>query len=265
MKYETLLTEIINSVQIIKMNRPEKLNAWIPLMGQEMTEVIDQANENEDIVAIVLSGEGKGFCAGADIDGFFKKKSDGEEVENSNVMNNWVSLIRQSKPIVAAINGAAVGVGLTKILPMDFLIASEEAKLSMKFSKMGLVPELASSHFLATRVGFGNASEIMLSGRTLLAPEAKKLGLIDRVTKREELLSIAIEYAKSMGDNPQISLRHIKNLLTINGNETDLELIQKREQAALKECYETEEHKEAISSFIEKREPDFKAARSMKK
>ena len=74
MKYETLLTEIINSVQIIKMNRPEKLNAWIPLMGQEMTEVIDQANKNEDIVAIVLSGEGKGFCAGADIDGFFKKK-----------------------------------------------------------------------------------------------------------------------------------------------------------------------------------------------
>ena len=73
MKYETLLTDIINSVQIIKMNRPEKLNAWIPLMGQEMTEVIDQANENEDIVAIVLSGEGKGFCAGADIDGFFKK------------------------------------------------------------------------------------------------------------------------------------------------------------------------------------------------
>ena len=105
----------------------------------------------------------------------------------------------------------------------------------------------------------------MLSGRTVRAPEAKKLGLIDRVTKREELLSIAIEYAKSMGDNPQISLKHIKNLLTINGNETDLELIQKREQAALKECYETEEHKEAISSFIEKREPDFKAARSMKK
>ena len=74
MKYETLLTEIINSVQIIKMNRPEKLNAWIPLMGQEMTEVIDRANENDDIVAIVLSGEGKGFCAGADIDGFFQKK-----------------------------------------------------------------------------------------------------------------------------------------------------------------------------------------------
>lgn len=78
MQYETLLTEIINSVQIIKMNRPEKLNAWIPLMGQEMTEVINQANGNEDVVAIVLSGEGKGFCAGADIDGFFKKKSDGE-------------------------------------------------------------------------------------------------------------------------------------------------------------------------------------------
>ena len=176
-------------------------------------------------------------------------------------MSNWVKLIRKSKPTVAAVNGAAIGVGLTKILPMDFLLASDEAKLSMRFSKMGLVPELASSHFLQTRVGFGNASEIMLSGRTLLAKEAKELGLIDRVTNKENLMNEAISYAKAMGENPQISIKHIKELLSINGSETDIELIQKREQEALQECYTTEEHKEAISSFIEKREPDFKSAR----
>ena len=173
-------------------------------------------------------------------------------------MSGWVKLIRESKPIVAAINGAAIGVGLTKVLPMDFIIASEGAKLSMRFAKMGLVPELASSHFLTTRVGFGNASEIMLSGRTLVASEAKELGLIDKVVSGDDLIREAIAYAKSMGNNPQISLKYIKYLLTVNGNEIDLELIQKREQEALQKCYKTEEHKEAISSFIEKREPDFK-------
>ncbi len=265
MKYETLLTEIIDYIIVIKMNRPEKLNAWNPTMGKELTEAIKQANEDEDIIAIVLSGAGKGFCSGADIDGFFKKKSEGKQVENSNIMRDWVSLIRGSKPIVAAINGAAIGVGLTKVLPMDFLIASEDAKLSMRFSKMGLVPELASSHFLITRVGFGNANEIMLSGRTIIAREAKELGLIDRVVEKKDLLSEAIKYAKSMGNNPQFSSKHIKNLLTVNGNETDINLIQTREQQALQECYKTEEHKEAISSFIEKREPNFKSARLKKK
>ena len=103
-------------------------------------------------------------------------------------MSSWVKLIRKSKPTVAAVNGAAIGVGLTKILPMDFILASEEAKLSMRFSKMGLVPELASSHFLLSRVGFGNASEIMLS-EGLLAKEAKELGLIDRVTNKENLMN----------------------------------------------------------------------------
>ena len=163
MKYETIVTEKIDTIQVLKMNRPEKLNAWNPLMGRELTDAIVQANNDEDITALVISGEGKGFCAGADIEGFFKKKSEGKEVENSNIMGSWVKLIRKSKPTVAAVNGAAIGVGLTKILPMDFILASEEAKLSMRFSKMGLVPELASSHFLLSRVGFANSYQDQVS------------------------------------------------------------------------------------------------------
>ena len=144
---------------------------------------------------------------------------------------------------------------------MDYLIAGENAKLSMRFVKMGLVPELASSHFLATRMGFGNASELMLSGKTIMADEAKELGLVDRVTSQEDLLSVSIEVAKGMGDNPLASVRHIKQLLTANTSESDLKAVQKREMEALKECYESAEHKEAISAFLEKREPDFKRAR----
>ena len=262
MAYETILVDTVDSVSVLTMNRPERLNAWTPKMGAELSEAIQLANEDDDVVAMVLTGEGRGFCAGADIEAVFKAQADGKDTGNSGGTRDWVNQIRESKPMVAAINGAAVGVGLTQVLPMDYLIASDQAKLSMRFVKMGLVPELASSHFLASRLGFGNASELMLSGKTIMANEAKELGLVDRVTSREELLPVAIEVARGMGDNPLASVRHIKKLLTANASDSDLKAVQKREMEALQECYVSEEHKEAISAFLEKREPDFKAARN---
>ena len=261
MTYETILVEVVDSVSVMTMNRPERLNAWTPKMGAELSEAIQLANEDDDVVAMVLTGAGRGFCAGADIEAVFKAQADGQDTGNSGGTRDLVNQIRESKPMVAAINGPAVGVGLTQVLPMDYLIAGENAKLSMRFVKMGLVPELASSHFLATRMGFGNASELMLSGKTIMADEAKELGLVDRVTSQEDLLAVSIEVAKGMGDNPLASVRHIKQLLTANTSESDLKAVQKREMEALKECYESAEHKEAISAFLEKREPDFKAAR----
>ena len=261
MSYETILVDEVDSVCVITMNRPERLNAWTPKMGAELSEAVQLANENENVIAIVLTGAGRGFCAGADIEAVFKAQADGKDTGNSGGMRDWVSQIRESKPMVAAINGAAVGVGLTQVLPMDYLIAGEQAKLSMRFVKMGLVPELASSHFLTTRMGFGNASELMLSGKTIMAEEAQSLGLVDRVCAADDLLSNAIETARGMGDNPFASVRHIKKLLTANASETDLKAVQKRETEALQECYVSPEHKEAISAFLEKREPDFRSAR----
>ena len=152
-------------------------------------------------------------------------------------------------------------VGLTQVLPMDYIIASAGAKLSMRFVKMGLVPELASSHFLGTRMGFGNASELMLSGRTIVADEARELGLVDKVVEPEKLLETAVSLAKGMGDNPLASVRLIKELITANSSEGDLKAVQQREMQALQQCYASAEHNEAISAFLEKREPDFKTAR----
>ncbi len=172
--------------------------------------------------------------------------------------------MRGSKPIVAAINGAAIGVGLTQVLPMDMLIASRGAKLSVRFIKMGLVPELASSHFLALRCGFGAASELMLTGKTISADEAKEIGLVDKVVEPADLLNAAKDAARAMGENPQGALRMVKQLLTQNASEGDTRLVQQREIAALTQCYASPEHKEAISAFLEKREPDFKAARARK-
>lgn len=261
--YETIEVANENGVTTITLNRPDRLNAWTYLMGDELQSALKAGNADEDVEAFVVTGAGRGFCAGADVKDLFQAQADSGEVRRgSGEPGNWVNVVRESKPIVAAINGAAIGVGLTQVLPMDFIIASSAAKLSCRFIKMGLVPELASSHFLVARCGLGLASELMLSGKTIGADEALEIGLVDRVVRAEGLLAEAKAVAKSMGENPQAALSMVKSLITQNMAETDISLVQKREMEALLQCYESAEHKEAIAAFLEKREPDFKSART---
>ncbi len=265
MSYETILTNQDDGILTITLNRPEKLNAWTYQMSADMTAAITAANDDDDIIGIVVTGAGRGFCAGADIEAVFKAQSENRPAARQGARSgDWVEFVRSSKPLVAAINGAAIGVGLTQVLPMDMLIASRGAKLSVRFIKMGLVPELASSHFLALRCGFGAASELMLTGKTITADEAREIGLVDKVVEPADLLTAAKAAARAMGENPQGALRMVKQLLTQNASEGDTRLVQQREIAALTQCYTSPEHKEAISAFLEKREPDFKAARAKK-
>lgn len=257
-----ILVETTDGVVTITMNRPERLNAWTYQMNRELVDAIEAGNADPDVIAFVLTGAGRGFCAGADISEVFKAQADGEgSGESRPPTTDWVSLIRGSKPCIAAVNGAAVGVGLTQILPMDHLVAAEGAKLSLRFVKMGVVPELASSKLVPMRCGFGVASDLMLTGRTILADEALQLGLIDRVVPADELLAAAHEMAHAMGENPQSSIAFTKQLLTANMTEPDLATVQRLELQLLSQAYQTPEHKEAIAAFMDKREPDFSAAR----
>ena len=263
MGYETILTNIDDGILTITMNRPDRLNAWTYQMGDEMQDAVEQGNANDDVEAIVVTGAGRGFCAGADIKDVFKTQADSGKVGGSasGQPRDWVGLLRRSKPCVAAVNGAAIGLGVTQILPMDYIVASTDAKLSLRFVKMGLVPELASSFFVVARTGYGAANELMLTGKTVGAEEALALHLVDKVTTPDELIPAAREMAKAMGENPQSALRQIKELITANMAETDITEVQRREGRALAECYKSAEHKEAISAFIEKRQPDFRKAR----
>jgi len=260
MAYETILTEVTSGVLTITMNRPERMNAWTPQMGAEMADAIIAANADDDIVAVVVTGAGRGFCAGADMEAVFQAQVDGEEEDRTPM--DWVGLMRESKPIIAAVNGAAIGVGLSQIMSMDHIVAAEGAKISMRFVKVGVVPELASSHLVPMRIGFGKSSELMLTGKTILAEEAAEIGLVDRVVPPDILLEAAHEMAHAMGDNPYASVRFTKQLLTENMSERSLREVQRLELELLNQAYETPEHKEAISAFLEKREPDFKAARN---
>jgi enoyl-CoA hydratase/carnithine racemase len=266
MAYETILYETRGEVALLTLNRPEKLNAWTPRMAEEQADAIRRANEDRSVGAIVMTGAGRGFCAGADMEAVFRTRIQGTDpgrgtAEGSGGMPkdlDWVRLCRSSKPLVAAVNGAAVGVGLTMILPFDTIVASEAARFGMFFVKVGLVPELASTHFLVQRVGFGRASEMCLSGRLYEAAEAAAIGLVDRVAAPERLLETAFEVARSFAANPDPQLRMIKDLLTRNGCETDLDLVQRRESERLRECWKSPEHAEAVAAFLEKRPPRFR-------
>ena len=261
-EFEQILVEQVGDVVRITLNRPERLNAWTPTMSAEMTQVITAANDDPSVGALVVTGAGRGFCAGADIGSQFAPGVEGKEREDRPAIDrsavNWVALCRSSKPLVAAINGACIGIGLTMVLPFDQIIAADDAKLSARFVKMGLVPELASSHFLVARCGFGAASWLALSGTTILGEEAARLRLVDRSVPVGQVVDEAMAVAAELAGNPPTQLRMIKELLSANAMETDLSAVQRREADALTVAYQTPEHHEAVRAFLEKRPPVFR-------
>ncbi len=266
MRYEQIVESRRDAVVWLTLERPARLNAWTPRMSEELAHAIESANADPAIGAIVLTGAGRGFCAGADMDATFKTRLEGGDPGTDTASGqgglpaglDWVSLVRRSKPLLAAVNGAAVGVGLTMILPFDVIVASEKARFGMFFIKMGLVPELASTRFLVERMGFGAASEMCLTGRLVGAEEAHRAGLVDRIASPDALLDVTQEIALQITANPDPQLRMIKQLLTENASETDLKLVQQRETALLRECWKTPEHREAVQAFLEKRPPRFR-------
>ena len=260
--FATILLDKSDDIATITLNRPDRLNAWTDQMAVELTQAITDCNEDPNVGAMVVTGAGRGFCAGADIKDNFKTRIDTAEATErparAESRGDWIELIRTSKPIVAAINGACIGVGATMVLPMDVLIASDRAKFAMAFVKMGVTPELASSHFLVQRMGIGRASEMALSGRLYSGEEALAAGLIDRLVPHDELVATAQALAREIAANPAPHLLWVKELLTANGSETDLKTVQRRELEVLTQAFATDEHKEAVSAFIEKRPPQFK-------
>ena len=253
--YEQIRVEDRDEIRVITLHRPERLNAWTPVMAAEMSRAVREGNDDPSVGAFVMTGSGRGFCAGADIGAVFAAQIDGVSDSRSGG-GNWVDLVRTSKPFVGAINGAAIGVGLTLTLPMDFLVAHPEAKLSCRFVKMGVTPELASSSFLVRRCGWGQASDLALSGRTVLGDEALHIGLVDEVA--EDVVEAAVARARSYAENSPPAVQFAKALLTVNGVSDDLAAVQARETEALAQAYRTDEHREAVNAFLEKREPRFR-------
>ncbi len=195
---ETILTEQRGDVLLITLNRPEKLNAWSTRMGRELSQALRDANASAEIGAIVVTGSGRAFCAGADIGGTFADRDTTATTSapgstGANVAYDWVDLCQRSKPLIAAVNGICIGVGVTQILCFDTILASDRARFGIGFIKIGLVPELAGTQFLTQRMGPGQSRLFALSGDLWTADEALMSGLVDRVAVHDGLVDEAVE------------------------------------------------------------------------
>ncbi len=192
--YQHILYERRNRVALITLNRPEKLNAWTPVMETERIDAVDSAATNGQVGALVVTGAGRGFCAGADISGWAGgAPRSGEPAPTSAPFSQGGSpevpiALTRGKPVIAAINGPSVGVGLTMSLACDIRIASERATFSARFVKVGLTPECGSTRYLPLVAGLSNALYLSLTGRIIDATEAKDRHLIDRIVPHDTLM-----------------------------------------------------------------------------
>jgi enoyl-CoA hydratase/carnithine racemase len=206
MDFEQIITEKDEGVLTITLNRPERLNAWTAQMGQEMRAALDQADADDEVRAVIVTGAGRGFCAGADLasggDTFDARKREavaGARRDNGGELT--LRIFDCTKPVIAAINGPAVGVGATMTLPMDVRLAAEDARIGFVFARRGIIPEACSSWFLPRVVGISRAMEWVATGRVFSAEEALEGRLVRSVHPKDELLDAARALAQEIAEN----------------------------------------------------------------
>jgi enoyl-CoA hydratase/carnithine racemase len=264
--YESILYEVENSVLTITLNRPEKLNAFNAAMGPEIVDAITRADQDDDVRAIIFTGAGRAFCAGADLssgaESFAKLERDPENTGSAESADSGgkvsLALYDCKKPIIAAINGPAVGVGVTMTLPMDIRLASDKAKFGFVFARRGIVPEACSSWFLPRVVGIGQAAEWVLTGRVFGADEALRGGLVNRVFPAEELLPAAEALAGEIAQHTSaVAIALSRQMLwKMLGASHPLEA-HRIESQGVYHMGRSPDAREGVQSFLEKRPAKF--------
>ncbi len=276
MAYETIKYEVADNILTLTLNRPDKLNAFTGQMMFEMIDAFDKADADDDVRAVIVTGEGRAFCAGADLSAGAKTfdyaaREDRPEKANTPIMANgeidWshesvrdgggrvtLRIFESLKPVIGAINGPAVGIGVTMQLPMDIRLASDNAKFGFVFARRGIVPEACSSYFLPRVVGISQALEWTYSGRVFGAEEALKGGLVRSLHKPEDLLPAARELAKEIVDNTaQVSVALTRQMLwRMLGADHPMEA-HKIDSRAIYARGASADAKEGVMSFLEKR------------
>lgn len=261
MTYENVIVEQRGAVTVLTLNRPERLNAWNNQMMDELKDAVTRANEDPAVSALVFTGAGRAYCSGADVGGWAQAIQSGRSAQGSATLgeDNWLAFLRRMpKPTIAAVNGVAVGVGVTHILPMDIRIASENARFGFAFVKMALVPELASSYFLPQLVGLGRAREWCLTARMVGAEEAQQAGLVSEVVAPERLVDRAVEIGEVIAAHAPAAVTRVKKVLDTNATDSDIQSVLLRENAQNAAARAESDHKEAVAAFMEKRPPVFR-------
>jgi enoyl-CoA hydratase/carnithine racemase len=263
MDYEQIRYELADNVLSLTMDRPDRLNAWTPTMLRELLDAFDRSDADDDVRAVIITGAGRGFCAGADLEAggdTFNYRARGveDEVPRDGGGQFTLRVFASKKPVIAAINGPAVGVGATMTLPMDVRLASTAAKMGFVFTRRGIVPEAASSWFLPRVVGISQAVEWAATGRVFSAEEALQGGLVRSLHEPDELLPAAYSLAREIVENTApVSVALARRLMwdmlgaahPMEAHRADSRAMLARGQSA--------DVREGVTSFLEKRPPEF--------
>jgi enoyl-CoA hydratase/carnithine racemase len=266
MKLEQTIWKEDDGVALITLNRPERLNAYTPTMRAELIHLFDRADQDDTVRAVVITGAGKAFCAGMDLaakgDTFDYKAREGEQGSSAQHRDGGgqvaLAAFHCRKPVIAAMNGPAVGVGITMTLAMDMRVAAEEAKMGFVFTRRGLVPEACSTWFLTRHVGVAKALELTLSGRVFLPRDEQDTGLFNYVLPAERVLPKAMELAREIAENTSAtSVALTKAMLWHGLSEPDAQAAHLIDSWIFHWAGRQADAKEGIESFLEKRPPRF--------
>ena len=259
--YKAILCEISENIATITLNRPDVLNALNETMGRELLEALKIAGQNDDVRCLIITGKGRAFCAGEDIQELRGQYERGEKPRLGERLrhkyNPIIRRIRQTpKPIIAAINGTAAGGGAGIAYACDIRIASENANFIQAFIRVGLAPDPGTGFFLPRLVGFAKASELCLTGEELTSKDAERLGLVAKVVPSDQLLPITREIATRMAEGPTKAMGLTKRALN-KSIASDLEGVMEYESYLQEIAGATSDHLEAVRAFFEKRKPIF--------
>jgi 2-(1,2-epoxy-1,2-dihydrophenyl)acetyl-CoA isomerase len=236
MDYKDILFDVSEGIATITLNRPDKLNAYTTEMGDEVTHAIRDVQRDSEVRAVILTGAGKAFCAGVDLE-HLKAHEGGQNAskgprlgEEDFLRKLPLEMVDYPKPILAAINGHAVGVGMTMVMPCDIRIAADGAKLGFIFGRLGILPGLGSSHLLPNLVGMARAQELVLTAKKILGAEAAEIGLVNKAVPKDEVLSTTRAMALEMAEVDPIVLAYAKRALHFGASHSMAEAM-KNEQA----------------------------------
>jgi 2-(1,2-epoxy-1,2-dihydrophenyl)acetyl-CoA isomerase len=258
--FETILYDVKDAIATITFNRPEVMNATNDQFYREMAQLIRDIDSDESVGCVIMTGAGRGFCAGADV----KAMNPDMPLLSRRRRHRWIladvlrPLVMLEKPVIAAVNGAAVGAGFNIALAADILIASDAAVFSQIFTRLGLVPDLGGLYLLTRVVGLNKAKELCFTAKKISAAEALALGIANHVVPSDRLIEEARKLATEIAAGPPTALAMIKTLLNKSSNST-LEQMLEYESYAQTLAYTTPEHTEGVAAFREKRAPQFRS------
>jgi 2-(1,2-epoxy-1,2-dihydrophenyl)acetyl-CoA isomerase len=255
--FETILFEVKDHVAILTLNRPDKLNSFTPKMNAEVVKACKEVARNDEIRALLITGAGRAFCAGEDLDSVNGE----QEINHGDFLrqryNPMIMQIHQlEKPVIAAVNGAAAGAGCSLALACDFRIASTKSSFIEAFIHIGLVPDSGSCYFLPRLVGLGKALELAILGEKISADKAQDLGIVNQLSEPEKVMEDALNFANRLAAMPTKAIGLIKRTM-FKGLNSSLEETLEYEAFAQEIAGKTNDHKEGVASFIEKRKPSF--------